>query len=75
MIEQMNQSGLPVVNAVSNWVSQATGSPKITDFDALRGALAEEIAKTLKGNASPTEVEIAAWDKKIGKDFSDEQLK
>ena len=71
--DALGNGNSPMINNLAQKYATATGSAAPTSFDMAKNAVAGEIAKTFKGNA--TEGEIASINETINKAMSPAQLK
>lgn len=71
--DALGNGNMQSINSLAQKYAQATGSAAPTSFDMAKNAVAGEIAKTFKGNA--TEGEIASINETINKAMSPAQLK
>ncbi len=71
--DALDNGNKPLINAVSNRISTELGGPAPTSFNMAKQAVAGEIAKTFKGQA--TEGEIAAINSTLNAAQSPAQLK
>ena len=65
---------IKAVNAVSNWIAEQMWAWKVSTFKGAVDIAASEIAWALKGNASPTEQEIANVKSRLNTSNSPEQM-
>ncbi len=59
LIEALDNGDTPAINAVANWLSKQTGSPKVTNFEAVQPQAMKEIERLWRG-AGGSEGDIAA---------------
>lgn len=71
--QNLGNGSMPVVNAIGNWLSKASGSNKVTDFETLRDLAAREIIKVYAG-AGGTGHEVEEIKNRISASNSPEQL-
>lgn len=62
------------INSVTNWASEKTGDPRVTNFKVKANAVEGELASVFKGTGA-TDQEIKAWREAINSSQSPEQLK
>jgi hypothetical protein len=71
--DALDNGKLPIINKIANRYATATGGAAPTSFDMAKQAVAGEVAKTFKGQA--TEGEIAAINSTLNNAQSPQQLK
>jgi hypothetical protein len=71
--DALDNGAVPLINRIANQYSTATGESAPTSFDMAKQAVAGEVAKTFKGQA--TEGEIAAINTTLNNAQSPKQLK
>jgi len=70
----LNNNDIPAFNKAANALSQATGSPTVTNFDAARNIIADEVAKGVLGNGAGSLADRAEFSDKIRNSSSPAQL-
>ena len=70
----LNNNDIPVFNKASNALSQATGSPTVTNFDSAKGIIADEVAKGVLGNGAGSLADRIEFADKIRNSNSPAQL-
>ena len=70
----LDNKSIQAYNTVGNWVSAATGNPKVAKFNMDLGAVESELAAVFKQTGA-TDQEIKAWSGRINASQSPEQLK
>lgn len=65
-VTELKNGGIPAANKVANFFSQQTGNPSVTNFDAMKEIVGDEVVKAVVGSTG------AAGDREaIKKTFSD----
>lgn len=70
--DALGNGNYPTLNAVTNFFSQGTGNPEVTNFDMNANAVAEEAATLFKGTGG-TDQEIKSWKQNFTHNLSPEQ--
>jgi hypothetical protein len=70
--ERLDNSSIPMYNEVSNAAITAAGKSAVTDFNLRKKAVADELSRVLKGQA--TEGEVKRWNEAINSSMSPDQL-
>jgi hypothetical protein len=70
----LNNNDIPMFNKAANALSQATGSPTVTNFDAARNIIADEVAKGVLGNGAGALADRVEFSDKIRNSSSPAQL-
>jgi len=70
----LNNNDIPALNKAANALSQATGSPTVTNFDAARNIIADEVAKGVLGNGAGALADRVEFSDKIRNSSSPAQL-
>ena len=72
---KLNNTGIPILNQPINYLrKEVGGNPDITAFDTNANAVAEEMAKLLKGGLA-TKSEIDTWKAQLDRNLAPDQLK
>lgn len=71
--KKVGNTRAPFVNAPMNYIRQGMGNADIGAFDTNAGAVAEEMAKLLKGGVA-TKGEIDAWNEKLNSNLGPAQV-
>lgn len=74
-LKELENGNLKKFNELWNSSSTQFGVPDTNNADVIAQAVASEMAKVYKGNASPTQDEIAEWKSKIATSLSGKQQK
>jgi hypothetical protein len=70
----LNNNDIPTINKAANALSQATGSPTVTNFDSAKGIIADEVAKGVLGNGAGALADRIEFADKIRNSSSPAQL-
>lgn len=72
--EKLKNSDFPAVNTVSNMVLNATGDPRVKEFDVAKGAVANELMRVFR-QVGASESEVREWGKTVDAAGSPAQLR
>lgn len=50
LVTALNNNDIPAVNTIANFYSKQTGSPAVTNFDAVKKIVADEVTKAVQGS-------------------------
>jgi len=73
LAQELNNSGIPIVNSALNLAGKETGDPRVNNFNTARNAVADEVAKVFKGS-NLSDTEIKGWKETISSSQSPAQL-
>lgn len=71
--EALNNSTLPIYNSVANLLSKAGGNPAVTNFEADKKAVTDELTRAWRG-AGGSEQDIKSWSRVLDASESPQQL-
>ncbi len=72
LIEALDNSDYPRVNAIANWLSKETGGTKVTNFEAVQPQLMKEVERLWRGAGGSTE-DINALKASMGPNLGKQQ--
>lgn len=71
--DALNNTPVPFVNSVKNFVGSALGSPQVTNFETAKQAVADELTRVYR-QAGGSEADIKSWQQSLGAANSPAQL-
>lgn len=72
--QEINNSPVPLVNKVGNWIQGQEGDPRIAKFEIAKHLVAEEAGKFFRGSGGVTNAEVEEMQKRINSAQSPAQM-